>query len=189
MEGKLGRIETNLCSIRALTGFIRVDVLVNNAGVASFSDGDTLDEITETMNKTFATNTTGTVIVVTAFAPLLKKSPNGARIINVSSISGSITKRLDPTEPTYVQVGYSYQASKAALNMVSATQHVIFGPQGTKVFAICPGFTVSNLSTFNTSTSGAKPTSEGARPIVETARGQRDHLAGKFFHDDGEYPW
>lgn len=123
-----------------------------------------------------------------AFAPLLKKSTGTPRIVNVSSGAGSIANRLKPSSASGPKAP-QYRASKAALNMVTAMQAVEFGPDGCKVFAYCPGFTVSNLSDFNSADKGAKPTSEGAAPIVAILNGDRDAEHGKFLHGTGQYSW
>ena len=134
-------------------------------------------------------NATGPHLMGEAFGPLLLKSPLPARIVNVSSGAGSIASRFKKELGSYKMSAIHYRASKAALNMVTANQAAVFGEQGVKVFAYCPGFTVSNLSGMNTAESGAKPTSEAAAPIVEILKGARDGEHGKFLKVDGQYEW
>jgi len=50
-----------------------------------------------------------------ALLPLLRKSDAG-RIVNVSSILGSLTLHSDPSSPIYAQKSFAYDASKTALN-------------------------------------------------------------------------
>lgn len=166
---------------------LRIDVLVNNAAIASSAVGGTLFE---QLDQCFRTNAVGPAAVVEAFAPLLRNSTSSTpRIINVTSGAGSISLRLDATSPTYEHKVVAYRASKAALNMVTACQSVEYGPLGWKVFAFCPGFTASNLSQSNKEEFGAKPTSEGARPIVGIINGGRDGEHGGFLNTDGHYDW
>ena len=73
--------------------------------------------------------------------------------------------------------------------MITACQAVHYGELGFKVFAFCPGFTVSNLGPMNNAENGAKPTSEGAAPIVKLLNGERDAEHGGFLHATGQYPW
>ena len=127
--------------------------------------------------------------MVENFAPLLQKSIGTPRIVNVSTSQGSIATRLDPNSFGYNIKGIHYRASKAALNMVNAGQVFEFGPLGFKIFAYCPGFTVSTLGPHNNAANGAKPTSEGAAPIVKLLNGERDAEHGKLVHGDGQYPW
>ncbi len=141
------------------------------------------------MTHTFRTNVIGPQIMGDAFAPLLKKSASTPRILNVSSGVGSIEKRLDPTGPIYNLQAVQYRATKSALNMVMACQAVEYGKEGFKVFAYCPGFCVSNLGPQNKSEFGAKPTSEGAAPMVDILNGKRDAEHAGFLHETGQYPW
>ncbi|QIW99258.1 hypothetical protein AMS68_004776 [Peltaster fructicola] len=162
----------------------RLDALVNNAAIALPSGS-----IAEQMAICFKTNATGPLLVVDAFAPLLKKAHGTPRIVNISTGQGSITKRLDPTAPGYKIKGVQYRASKAALNMVTACQVAEFGDEGFKIFSFCPGFTQSNLGPHNNAENGAKPTSEGAAPIVTILKGERDSEHAHFLHNTGQYPW
>ena len=73
--------------------------------------------------------------------------------------------------------------------MVTAGHVVEYGKLGFKVFAFCPGFTVSNLGPLNNRENGAKPASEGAAPIVRILNGERDAEHGKFVHISGQHSW
>lgn len=162
----------------------KLDILVNNAGIAA------LDPPLRTqMRDAFDANATGPAVLVRAFESLLKKSTLPARILNVSSGVGSIAQRLDPNSRSYKIVAVQYRASKAAMNMVTACQHVDYSPLGIKVFAYCPGFTVSNLSDGNTAENGAKVAADAVLPMIDILEGKRDDEAGLFLHNDGVYPW
>ena len=162
----------------------KLDVLVNNAAIAVPPP-----PLRQQLRDAFDTNATGPAVVVNVFAPLLRKSTTTPRIINVTSGAGSIERRLDSNSPTYKMMALEYRASKAALNMVTACQWVEYGPEGIKVFAFCPGFAVSNLSSLNKLENGAKPTDEAVRPLVDLLEGKRDDEAGKFLNATGTYPW
>ena len=141
------------------------------------------------MQQCFATNCIGPAMMVEAFEPLLKKSTSTARILNISSGAGSITQRLNPASASYNLKGVQYRASKAALNMIHACQAVDLGKFGIKVFAVDPGFTVSNLGPYNNESNGAKPVAEGAKIIVRVINGDRDNEHAGFLHGTGQYPW
>lgn len=144
----------------------------------------------ELMDLCFRTNATGTQMMGDAFGPLLLKAPTGpARIVNVSSGAGSITRRMDATSKSYKMQAVHYRASKAAMNMVSACMSVQYEEERVKVFAFCPGFTVSNLSGMNKEENGAKLVEEGVRPIVDILEGSRDGERGGFLFEGGVYPW
>jgi NAD(P)-dependent dehydrogenase (short-subunit alcohol dehydrogenase family) len=167
-----------------LTNITRLDVLVNNAGI-----GTPPGSLAQQMSECFRTNATGPLLMLESFAPLLKKSNGIPRVVNVSSGGASITMRLDPTSSAYNLKAVPYRASKSALNMITACQVAEYGELGFKVFVYCPGFTVSNLGPHNKAELGAKPTSEGAAPIVKILNGERDAEHGKFLHGAGQYPW
>ena len=165
----------------------KLDMLINNAGTVAL----TVSPLREQMRQAFDTNATGPAILTDAFGPLLRKSTSGrARIVNVSSGAGSINRRLDPTSPMYrMKGGLQYRASKAALSMVTACAVVEYGDSGIKVFAYCPGFTVSNLGPHNTAENGARAVAESVGPLVDVLEGKRDGEAGLFLHNEGVYPW
>ena len=163
----------------------KLDILVNNAAIAALTP-----PLRQQMRDAFDVNATGPAIVTSAFAPLLKQSTGTARIINVSSGAGSIARRLDTTSPSALHNRHvvQYRASKAALSMVTACDWVEYGP-AIKVFAYCPGFTVSNLGPQNKAEHGAKPTAEAVMPLIDVLEGKRDGEAGLFLHNTGIYPW
>ena len=161
----------------------KLDWLVNNAAVVSKASS-----LREQLREEFDTNATGPAIITSAFVPLLQKSNASPRIVNVSSGAGSIDRRLDPSSASYKMTGVQYRASKTALNMITACQSVELGPQ-IKVFAYCPGFTVSSLSSQNTAANGARSAKDSVTPLVDVLEGKRDEEAGRFLHNTGTYQW
>lgn len=188
----------------------RLDSLINNAAIASPTEGSPnavlngymmasaedpmpLQPLADYTGMCFQANATGPLLMGEAFSPLLRKSNRTPRIISVSSGAGSIASRLNPKGPGAAIRAPWYRASKAAMNMVTACQVADYGGSGFKVFAYCPGYTVSNLSAMNSAENGAKPTSQGARPIVRMVNGECDEWHGRFAHENGdelgEYGW
>lgn len=164
----------------------RLDALVNNAAHNGLDGANTAEKLRNCL----PTNVVAPVVVGDAFEPLLKKSVGRPRILNISSITGSIDHRLDKTSWFYNETQASaYRISKAALNMVSADQSVRYAEAGIKVFAYCPGFTISNFSYANTAEYGARPTSESVAPMLKVLNGERDAENGGFLHDAGQHPW
>ncbi|KAF5844822.1 hypothetical protein GGP41_008714 [Bipolaris sorokiniana] len=53
--------------------------------------------------------------------------------------------------------------------------------EGWKVFAFCPGITESEMTRRIKVNVGAKPTRQGAVPLVGIVNGERDADAGGFF--------
>lgn len=167
-----------------------LDVLVNNAGISG------KDEVSrENFHTVFDTNVIGTMLLSQALEPLLRKSLH-PRIINVSSILGSISLRNDHLS-AYTQVtGEMYRVSKAALNMVTGIQAYQYKKweQPAKVWSFCPGFVVTNLTgeedRQNRINQGAEPSETSAQGIAEIVSGDRDAEVNQFLAKRGEVlPW
>ncbi len=94
--------------------FSSLDLLINNAGVISGGQNryHAFEKLyTEDLSKVFQINTIGPVLTMETFFPLLKKG-NNPKVANISSRMGSISLKNSSNT-------YSYDASKAALNMYS----------------------------------------------------------------------
>src|SRR3954454_25342852 len=72
----------------------------------------------EVLRKTFETNFFAVVALTQALLPLLRKAPAG-RIVNLSSILGSLTLHADPRSCSYNAKPAAYDASKPELNSFS----------------------------------------------------------------------
>lgn len=164
----------------------KLDTLVNNAGIISPSK-----DMRTAFRETFETNVYGPNNVTAAFEPLLKQS-QAPRIIYVSSLLGSIEDKASPTGSAKDVPYRVYRASKAALNMIVACDHVDYAKDGFKVFAFCPGYVVTDLAGERESKekSGVAGSSTvSAESIAKIVNGERDADAGKFLHKDGLYQW
>jgi NAD(P)-dependent dehydrogenase (short-subunit alcohol dehydrogenase family) len=116
---------------RLVRSLPRLDVLVNNAGMAESAPfARTTDELWE---RHFALNAAAPFRLCRAALPLLKKAPRG-RIVNVASTAGL---RGSP----YIA---AYAASKHAL--MGLTRVLAAELQGIAVNAVCPGFVDSPLT-------------------------------------------
>src|SRR5215510_10935711 len=78
--------------------FGKLDILVNNAGVARDPHVPASKGTAEQWRDTFETNVFSLVSLTQKLLPLIKKSDAG-RIVNLSSILGSLTLNSDPTSP------------------------------------------------------------------------------------------
>lgn len=103
-----------------------IDVLVNNAGFGAASPVELMAP--ETVQALFATNTIGTVSMVQAFVPQMRKRRAGV-IINVSS---TVTVKTLPI------IGV-YRASKAAVNALTESLAMEMQPFGVRVHLVLPG--------------------------------------------------
>lgn len=143
--------------------FGRLDVLVNNAGIALAFDTPSAVDL-DVMRQTFDTNVYGVIAVTNAFLPLLRLAPAG-RIVNVSSEVGSIGSMMDVDGPLWQLSGVSYAASKAALNMVTAQYAKELWSTPIKVNAANPGYCATDFN----GNSGFRSAVDGARDVAELA--------------------
>ena len=94
--------------------FGKLDILINNAGVGA-QDGTlvnkTIHTTEEELQKVFGTNLFSVVAVTRAFLPLLKKSEAG-RIVNLSSILGSLGLHANPNSPIASVKTFAYTHRK-----------------------------------------------------------------------------
>lgn len=172
----------------------RLDVLVNNAGIAQAGNpGKTFEEVVasdrpsvvslDEARALFETNVFGVIAITQAMLPLLREAPS-ARIVNVSSSSGSMTMNADPSFP-YRAVFGSYSASKAALNAITLAFALELESTGIKVNAACPGFTATDLNNFR----GTRTVQQGAREPVRLALLDASGPTGTFSDENGPLPW
>ncbi len=191
---------TNQASIAAAAERIRtelgrLDVLVNNAGIGhAGKPGRSLKEIADSgrpsvasldeVRAVFETNVFGVIAVTQAMLPLLRAAP-AARIVNVSSASGSLTRNADPDNPRRALFGAVYGPSKTALNAITLAFAVELEPAGIKVNAAAPGFTATDFNNFE----GTRTVQQAAREPVRLALLGPDGPTGTFSDEDGPLPW
>ncbi len=94
--------------------FGKLDVLVNNAAVC-FKEDTTTGVPLDVLRKTMEINFISVLGLTQRLLPLLKKSP-AARIVNVSSLVGSLSMTSDPNCWIYNVKNFAYAVSKTALN-------------------------------------------------------------------------
>jgi NAD(P)-dependent dehydrogenase (short-subunit alcohol dehydrogenase family) len=138
----------------------------------------------EVLRETFETNFFGTVALTQRLLPLIRKSRAG-RIVNVSSIMGSLTLHSDPSSPIYGYNVFGYDTSKAALN--SFTIHLAHELRGTsiKVNSAHPGWVKTDMGG-----GGADlEVSEGGKTSAQLALLPSNGPTGGFFHMGQSLPW
>ncbi len=163
--------------------FGKLDLLINNAAIASQGDGPPSTVDVKAVAKSMHTNFIGTVAVTQALLPLLQAAGK-AQIINVSSELGCISHQADP-EWKYAPVKVlAYCASKAALNMFTVQLAYEFRDGSIAVNSVNPGYTATDLNR----NSGPQTIEEGAAEIVRVAL-MDSPVSGKFLETGGELPW
>ena len=167
----------------------KLDILVNNAGINAESGGGWgVNTVAKTspseIRKTFDTNFFNLVELTQILLPLIEKAPAG-RIVNLSSILGSLELHASPGSPIYDSKGFAYDASKTALNQF--TVHLAHALKGTnvKVNSAHPGWVKTDLGT------DAAPMEvvDGAKTSVWLATLPADGPNGGYFHMQDRLPW
>ena len=106
----------------------RLDILINNAGISSGSQGDPLD--TDGWLRIMDVNATG-VFLGSKHAVLQMQKNGGGSIVNISSIMGFVGG--EGGHP-------AYHASKGAVRIFTKAMAVKYGPEGIRVNSVHPGF-------------------------------------------------
>jgi NAD(P)-dependent dehydrogenase (short-subunit alcohol dehydrogenase family) len=162
----------------------KLDVLVNNAGVALEREPPSTANVA-LVKETFQTNYFGMVEVTQAFLPLLRASTTRV-ILNVTSGLGSITKHTDPSWEFGSVLLLGYNSSKAAVNMFTVLLAKELREEGFKVNAVSPGYTATDLNQFR----GQETAGEAAAYLVHYALlDERGPTAGFFAKGEGTLPW
>ncbi|GAC1595804.1 MAG: SDR family NAD(P)-dependent oxidoreductase [Candidatus Velthaea sp.] len=135
--------------------FGRVDVLVNNAGLALGREpiADTLDEDWVRM---YETNVLGVARLTRALMPLMRRAPH-AHIVNVGSVAGF----------DVYPGGAGYTSTKHALRAITNTLRLELNGEPIRVTEVAPGMTRTEFSTtrYRGDADRAAQTYEGLDPL------------------------
>jgi NAD(P)-dependent dehydrogenase (short-subunit alcohol dehydrogenase family) len=181
---------TDAASIAAAAGeierkFGRLDILINNAGIAVQNGSKKVSEETlDVWRRTFDTNLFALIAVTQAFLPLLKKSTAG-RIVNLSSILASLTLHSDPASPIYDFKMPAYNVSKTAVNGWTVQLAYELRDTKIKVNAAHPGWVKTEMG------GPAAPMEivDGAKTSVALALLDAKGPNGAYVHLGEPLPW
>jgi len=164
-----------------------LDVLVNNAGILHREEGlgssTVLGVPTPILRETFETNFFGLVDLTQRLVPMLKKSKNG-RIVNVSSILGSLNLAIEREAEGPSGTPFAYNASKAAVNAFTIHLSGALRAQGIRVNSAHPGWVKTDMGTDAATLS----IEEGAKTIVDLVLNDTESNS-RFIHLGEELPW
>lgn len=173
---------------KAVAGLDRLDVLVNNAGVAVEWGTGVADVSAAQLRQTYEVNVFGVATVTRACVPLLRSSPAG-RIVNLSSPLGSVQLLADLDSQVASRHMLAYSSSKAALNALTLVYAEGLAP--IRVNSVDPGLIATDLNGF-TPGEGVGTVEQGAEVPVRLALGEGG--TGGFYGEDrysvdGRVPW
>ena len=168
--------------------FGRIDVLVNNAGVAPKERKDILEITPDDFDAVLDINLKGTFFVTQKFVPLLKKSGK-ARIVNISSMS-AYTASVNRGE---------YCISKAGISMITKLFAVRLAADGISVLEVRPGIIETDMTSKvkekyqNLIADGLTPIERMGQPedigkcVCSIAKGNFDFCTGTVIDCDGGF--
>lgn len=167
-----------------------LDILINNAGV--FLEGEpgkeppyTVSTLPERiLRDTLEVNFFAPVALTQALLPLIRKSPAG-RIVNLSSILGSLALHADPHSPIYTMKSAAYDTSKTAINAFTIQLAFELRNETTKVNSAHPGWVQTEMG----GTHAPMSIEDGAKTSVLLATLPADGPSGGFFHMADTLPW
>ncbi len=172
--------------------FGKLDILVNNAGImieeADFTKPNGFNTTStvkpEILRKTFETNFFAVVELTQALLSLIRKAPAG-RIVNLTSILGSLTLHADPSSPIYNKKSFAYDASKTAIN--AFTIHLAQELRDTKikVNAAHPGWVKTDMG----GPQALMDVADGGKTSVQLATLPDSGPTGGYFHLGERLPW
>ncbi len=151
---KAEEVKSTIASIPA--EFRNIDVLLNNAGLASGSSTIQEGNIDD-WEKMIDTNVKGLLFITREVSPLMIARKKG-HIINVGSLAG---------KEVYAN-GNVYCASKHAVDALNKAMRIDLLPYGIKVSAVSPGMVETEFSVvrFHGDETRAKKVYEGMQPLT-----------------------
>lgn len=144
---------------RAVERFGRLDVAFNNG--ATIQRPGPMDELPEAdLDQIYTVNMKGVWLAMAAEVAAIRASAGSGAIVNNSSV-GSL--RGNPELPAYA-------ATKRAVNSLTASAAVTYGPEGIRVNAIAPGFTLTEMTrTWESESPGIRERITAGTPLGRAA--------------------
>jgi len=168
--------------------FGRLDILVNNAGMAHADEplfsNSTATVSMQALRETFDVNFFGLVELTQALLPLISKS-SGGRIVNLSSMLGSLALHSDPQAGLDDIKPLAYDASKTAVNQFTVHLAALLRDKPVKVSSAHPGWVKTDLG----GDQAPMEVDEGAKTSVALATLDDNGPSGGFFHLGESRPW
>ncbi|MEX2130146.1 MAG: SDR family oxidoreductase [Pseudohongiellaceae bacterium] len=164
--------------------FGKLDVLINNAGIAIDGNIPPSQLGIDVLKRTFETNVFGAFAVLQAMLPLLRHADAG-RVVNVSSGLGSLTFNSDPGYEFARIKLLAYNTSKTTLNALTVQFAHELKDTTVKINSADPGFTSTDLNGHR----GTRTVEQAARIIIRLATLPPSGPTGGFFDESGSVPW
>jgi NAD(P)-dependent dehydrogenase (short-subunit alcohol dehydrogenase family) len=171
-----------------LERFETIDVLINNAGISGTAVSDVLD--VEAWERLMSINAQGAFLGTRFVIPSMRKARRGA-IVNISSISAAIGQK---------NVHFGYNASKAAITLLTKSTAVQFGQDGIRCNSVHPGLMPPMRTSGNVKDPAVRAKlidriplgrsgelHEIVNPVVFLASDEASYITGAHLYVDGGY--
>ena len=153
---------------------VKIDVLINNAGVLARESLEDWDP--NTIEHQFRVNAMGPLLVTQCLLGLIRK---GGKVALITSRMGSLA---DNSSGGY----YGYRMSKAALNAAGVSMAQDLKEQGIAVAILHPGYVQTEMVSYG----GDVSASTAAERLAERIEGLDLENSGSFWHANGQQlPW
>lgn len=164
-----------------------LDILINNAGMIAedlVGNNSSISVSQAVLKETFNTNLFAVVALTQKLLPLLMKSVAG-RVVNLSSIVGSLTIQSMENSPIDAAKAFAYNASKTALNVY--TIHLAHELKDTKikVNSAHPGWVKTELG----GPYAPMEVADSYKTSLRLATLDDHGPTGGFFHEVDTMPW
>lgn len=164
----------------------RVDILINNAGIVGTMKS-VADEELDGWAKMTSINQQGVFLGLKHGAPAIERSGGGS-IVNTCSINGTVGN----------PGGFSYQASKGAVKMMTRAAAMEYANRGVRVNSVSPGLVMTAMAVeegeeSNREFSEATPMKRAAQPrevsygVLYLASDEASYVTGADLFIDGGY--
>jgi len=170
----------------------QLDILINNAGATHDAHRAPSILPLDVIREDFELNYFGVVNLTQHLIPLLKQAPK-AKIINVTSMMGSLSQSLNPDAETFHASALGYQSSKAATNMFTIQLAKEFQNNDIPITvnSVDPGVVATGFGGGNPEAArarGAKSPEMGASRTIELALSD-DNATATFSNNNGPVGW
>lgn len=154
---------------------LKIDVLVNNAGILIKEDNKLLQNEEDILFQTINTNCFGPLNVTKLFLPFIHTR---GRIIMISSGGGILNGEVGGWSPAYC-------VSKTLLNAITKQLAYELQSKNIAVNAVCPGWVSTDMG----GVGATRPVEKGAETPVWLATEAPQNISGKFLRDKKEITW
>jgi NAD(P)-dependent dehydrogenase (short-subunit alcohol dehydrogenase family) len=154
---------------------LRIDVLINNAGISIRGDRSLLRDDTSVLDQVLRTNSYGPLLVTRTF---LRYIETPGRIVMISSTGGVMNRDVGGWSPAYC-------VSKTLLNAITKQLAWELKDKKISVNAVCPGWVRTDMG----GTGATRSVEKGAETPVWLASEASHELTGLFFRDRKVISW